>query len=87
LREVWAQSAEWLLPFRSIRLCAYTAVGAESGLGGIDVLLRVPVEIAAAAGWLASLVDRTCQMPTMTRKMQTDTIIARPTRIRPSVNG
>src|SRR5882762_4310077 len=69
-------------PFRSIRLCAYTAVGADSGVAGIVVPGGdVPLEVAEAAGWLASLVDCRCQTTNTSKNMQTDTRTARRARI------
>ena len=41
----------------------------------------VPVEVAEAAGWLARLVDRTCQTTNAGKRMQTDTRTARRARI------
>lgn len=69
-------------PFRSIRLCAYTSVGADSGVVGViapvgDVL----VEVAEAAGWVAGLVDRRCQTKITNKRMQADTSTASRTRI------
>src|SRR5215510_396101 len=60
-------------PFRSIRLCAYTAVGADSGVAGILIARRdVPVEVPGAGG-LASLLDLTCQTTNPSSRMQADT--------------
>ena len=69
-------------PFLSMRLCAYTSVGADSGVVGViapvgDVL----VEVTEAAGWLADLVDRMCQTKITSKRMQADTRTARRTRI------
>src|SRR6267143_5811715 len=69
-------------PFRSIRLCAYTALGADSAVAGIVAPSGdVPVEVAEGAGWLASLVDRRCQTTNTSKNMQTDTRTARRARI------
>src|SRR5215472_18864797 len=60
-------------PFRSIRLCAYTAVGADSGVSGILIAGGdVPVEVLGAAGGLATLLDLTCQTTNPISRMQAD---------------
>src|SRR5258708_1047355 len=69
-------------PFRSIRLCAYTAVGADSGVGGVEAPAGdVSVEVPEIVGWLGILVDRTCQTTNTSERIQTDPRIASRTRI------
>src|ERR1700704_717089 len=59
-------------PFPSIRLWAYSAVGAESGVAAVVVPgSDVAVEASEAAGWLAGL-DRRCQIKNPSKRMQTE---------------
>src|ERR1700716_1489002 len=70
-------------PFRSIRLCAYTAVGADAGVARIVLPGDdVSMETAEPAGWLASLVDRQCQATNTSKRTQTDIRNATRARIR-----
>src|SRR6202011_1311967 len=70
-------------PFRSIRLCAYTAVGADAGVVRTVIAPDdIPVETAEAVGWLASLVDRRCQTTKPSKRTQTNMRTARRPRIR-----
>src|ERR1700751_2331331 len=70
-------------PFRSIRLCASMAVGADSGVAAtVATGGTVPVEVAEAGGWLGSLVDCRYQTTNTSKRMQTDKRTARQTRIR-----
>src|SRR3954466_14399276 len=69
-------------PFRSIRLCAKTPVGAASGVVVIVAAgARVPPTVAESSGWLASLVDRRCQAANASNRVHTDTRTARRARI------
>src|ERR1700737_3590856 len=75
-------------PFRSIRLCAYTAVGADAGVSRIVIAPDdISVEIAEAAGWLASLVDRRCLTTKPSNRTQTNMRTARRPRIRSHLMG
>src|SRR4030088_796252 len=70
-------------PLRSIRLCAYTAVGADAGVARIVIPGDdVSMETAEPAGWLASLVDRQCQATNTSKRTQTDMRTATRARIR-----
>src|SRR3981081_2496770 len=75
-------------PFRSIRLCAYTAVGADAGVVRTVIAPDdIPVETAEAAGWLASLVDRRCHTTKTSNRTQTNMRTARRPRIRLHLMG
>src|ERR1700686_1811990 len=70
-------------PFRSIRLCADTAVGADSGVVRfvLDGSTVTPAEAPEVSVELACLVDRIYQATINTRRMQTDTRTVRRARI------
>src|SRR4030088_3529645 len=75
-------------PFRSIRVCAYTAVGADAG--GVRTVVAaddIAGDTAEAAGWLASLVDRRCHTTKPSKSTQTNMRTERRPRIRIHLMG
>src|SRR5882672_8410815 len=69
-------------PFRSIRLCAYTTVGADSGVAGVVIAGRgVPREVVDATGLPAGVDDLRCQNSNTNKKAGTAMRIAVRVRI------
>lgn len=76
-------------PFRSIKLCAYTSVGADSrdigtpfGANGVLDATLDDEEVSETVGSLASLVDRKCQTSNISKTIRADPRTASWTRIR-----